>query len=107
MEGVTDIFVAQGSSREGLSSREAARRLAQYGPNEFAGRKKLRPLLIFLSKFKSPLLILLIVAAVVSGVLGSRIEAGVIIVIVFVSAFIDFFKSGRLDQNQHLEPPVP
>ena len=82
----------------GLSQAEAAKRLKIYGPNEFAGRQKLRPFLIFLSKFKSPLLILLIVAAIISGALGSRFEAGIILVIVFGSAIIDFvntYKSAK------------
>ena len=95
MEALGDIFAAAGTSRSGLSSREAARRLKEYGPNEFAERKRLRPLVIFLSKFKSPLLILLIAAALVSGVLGSHFEAGVILVIVFGSALIDFANTYR------------
>ena len=90
-----DIFAAQGTTRTGLSSREAARRLAEYGPNEFAEQKRLRPLYILLSKFRSSLLILLIAAALVSGVLGSWFEAGVILAIVFGSALIDFINTYR------------
>jgi len=78
---------------KGLTQAEAARRLKIYGPNELAAKKKLRPLFIFLSKFKNPLLILLIVAALVSGALGSRFEAGVILVIVLASALIDFLNT--------------
>ena len=88
-----EIFKSLRTSRAGLSQGEAARRLREYGLNEFAGRKKLQPLLIFFSKFRNPLLILLIVAAVVSGFLGSQFEAGVILVIVFGSAFIDFINT--------------
>jgi Mg2+-importing ATPase len=96
MDVSQDVFAAQGTSqKEGLSSLEAARRLKQYGPNEFAELKRLRPLFILLSKFKSPLLILLIVAALVSGILGSHFEAGVILVIVFISALIDFMNTYR------------
>ena len=87
--------MTQGTSREGLSSREAARRFTQYGPNEFAERKRLRPLFILLSKFRSPLLILLIAAALISGVLGSHFEAGVILTIVIGSALIDFANTYR------------
>ncbi len=93
-----EIFAYLKTSRTGLSHAEAARRLKQYGQNEFSDVKKLQPVLIFISKFKSPLLILLIIAAVVSGILGSRFEAGIIIVIVFLSAIIDFintYKSAR------------
>ena len=87
--------MTQGTSREGLSSGEAARRFMQYGPNEFAERKRLRPMFILLSKFRSPLLILLIAAALISGVLGSHFEAGVILAIVIGSALIDFLNTYR------------
>ena len=79
----------------GLSQAEATRRLKTYGPNEFSGRKKLQPIWIFLSKFKSPVLILLIAAALISGALGQRFEASIILVIVFGSAVIDFVNSYR------------
>ncbi len=85
-----DLYRSLKTQKTGLSQAEALRRLKTYGPNEFAGRKKLQPVAIFLSKFKSPLLLLLVVAAVVSGLLGSRFEAGIILVIVFGSAIIDF-----------------
>lgn len=88
-----EIFRILETSKSGLTQQEAARRLRIYGPNEFIGRKKLQPILILLSKFKNPLLVLLIVAAILSGFLGSRFEAGVILLIVFGSALIDFFNT--------------
>jgi Mg2+-importing ATPase len=88
-----EIFKSLKTSKAGLSPQEAAKRLKQYGPNEFAGRKKLQPVGIFFSKFRSPLLLLLIAAAIISGFLGSRIEASVILVIVLGSAFIDFINT--------------
>ena len=90
---LADIFAALKTSDRGLSPAEAARRLREYGPNEFAGRKKLQPFYIFFSKFKNPLLLLLVVAAIVSGFLGSFIEAIVILIIVFGSALIDFINT--------------
>jgi P-type Mg2+ transporter len=88
-----EVFKALKTSEVGLSPAEAARRLREYGVNEFAGKKKLQPLWIFLSKFRNPLLILLIVAAIVSGFLGSHFEAIIILVIVFGSALIDFINT--------------
>ncbi len=88
-----EIFSTLKTSAKGLSAPEAAARLKTYGPNEFAGKKKLQPLLIFFSKFRNPLQILLIVAAIISGILGSHIEAIIILAIVFGSAFIDFFNT--------------
>ncbi len=92
-KGPDEIFRDLRTSAKGLSQQEAAARLKTYGLNEFAGKKKLQPLLIFLSKFRNPLQILLIVAAIVSGILGSHIEAIIILAIVFGSAFIDFFNT--------------
>ena len=88
-----EIFAELKTSAKGLSAADAAARLKTYGPNEFAEKKKLQPLLIFLSKFRNPLQILLIVAAIISGILGSHIEAVIILAIVFGSAFIDFFNT--------------
>jgi len=92
------VFAALHTSTNGLSVPEAAARLKTYGLNEFAGKKKLQPLLIFLSKFRNPLQILLIVAAIISGILGSHIEAIIILAIVFGSAFIDFFNTYKSAQ---------
>ena len=97
-----ELFKTLGTAKGGLRQTEAARRLKQYGPNRFSEQKKLRPIFIFFSKFRNPLLILLIVAAIVSGVLGSRFEAGVILVIVFESALIDFvntYKSAKAAED--------
>jgi Mg2+-importing ATPase len=93
-----DIFTTLKTSAKGLSQQEASARLKTYGLNEFAGKKKLQPFLIFFSKFKSPLLLLLIVAAIVSGILGSHIEAVIILAIVLGSAFIDFFNTYKSAQ---------
>ena len=72
---IADVLTTLDTSGKGLSPQEASKRLKQYGPNEFAGKKKLQPALIFLSKFKNPLLLLLIAAALISFFLGSQIEA--------------------------------
>lgn len=88
-----DILSALETTERGLAPAEAMRRLAAYGRNEFSERAKLQPLGILLSKFKNPLLILLVAAALISGALGSRLEAGIILVIVIVSAAIDFINT--------------
>ncbi|HUC01695.1 MAG TPA: magnesium-translocating P-type ATPase [Candidatus Paceibacterota bacterium] len=97
-KNINDVFASLKTSAKGLSPTEATARLKEYGPNEFAGKKKLQPVLIFFSKFRSPLLLLLIVAAIISGILGSRIEATIILAIVIGSAFIDFFNTYKSAQ---------
>ena len=93
-----EIFRSLHVSAKGLEPAEAARRLKQYGPNEFGARKKIRPALIFLSKFRNPLQILLIVASAITYALGSHLEAIIILAIVFGSALIDFVNSYRSAQ---------
>ena len=89
-KNIEDVFRNLGTSKNGLSVAEAMRRLREYGPNEFTKKKKIRPAFILFSKFRNPLLLLLLAAAVISISLGSVFEGGVIIVIVLGSAVIDF-----------------
>ena len=93
-----EIFKLLKTAKTGLSAQEAARRLVSFGPNEIGGKRKINPLLLLLSKFKSPLLILLIVAAVVSGFLGSVFNSITILLIVVGSTVIDFFNTYKSGQ---------
>ena len=56
------------SSEQGLSSREVEARLAQYGPNKLAEGKKVTLLQRFLQQLSDPMIIILLVAALVSGI---------------------------------------
>ncbi len=83
----------------GLSSREAADQLRTFGENTIAKRKRFRPLIAFFQKFESPLLLLLIGASVVSFFVGERTNAVIIIVMVFVSAVLDFANSYKSEKT--------
>jgi Ca2+-transporting ATPase len=66
---VDEAIREEGTDRvRGLSATEAAARLAQYGPNAFAAAKKEPEWLVFLRQYRDPMQIVLLVAAVVSGV---------------------------------------
>ncbi len=54
------------SDKQGLTSQEVQKRLAQYGPNELASGKKINPFALFAAQFKDVLVIVLIIAAFVS-----------------------------------------
>lgn len=79
----------------GLSHREAAKRLASYGPNELAKKKKETILLIFLRQFKSPLIYILILAAGVVFALGQVIDALVILAVLILNSVIGAFQEGK------------
>ncbi|NSW51258.1 MAG: cation-translocating P-type ATPase [Anaerolineae bacterium] len=86
------------SSEAGLSSGEAARRLAEYGPNQLAEKRPPTFLEMLLDQFNDFLVIMLIVAAVVSAVLGEYIEAGAIMAIVILNAVLGVVQEGRAAQ---------
>ena len=86
------------SSPLGLSASEAERRLEQYGPNELRAIGGISPLRIFLAQFRSPLIIVLIAAAAVSGAIGELLDASVIIAIVILSAVFGFVQEYRAER---------
>ncbi len=59
-----------GSTPGGLTSAEAAQRLAQYGPNELQAAHRVSPWAILLEQFKNVLVIILLIATVLSLFLG-------------------------------------
>lgn len=83
------------SSREGLSSEEASRRLAQYGPNELQEEKRISPFKILLDQFKQFLIIILMIATAISVLLGEVTDAIVIFAIVVASAVLGFIQEYR------------
>ncbi|MCX6738504.1 MAG: HAD-IC family P-type ATPase, partial [Candidatus Parcubacteria bacterium] len=79
----------------GLSSKEAKRRILDYGENVIYRKKKMRPLVAFLKKFNSPLLLMLIGTSVVSLFLGQAVNAVIILVMVLLSAVMDFVNTRK------------
>src|SRR5512135_8999 len=76
----------------GLSSEEAGRRLAAHGPNELKKEEKASPWTLFLGQFKNVLIIILLVATVLSAVVGELFDAALILVIVVFSALLGFLQ---------------
>ncbi|GCE20550.1 magnesium-translocating P-type ATPase [Dictyobacter kobayashii] len=103
---IPQIFVRLETDKDGLSSKEAAERLRLYGPNEpvVAGKNALA--IQFLRLFLNPLVLILLCASVISIVLGDRIDAIIIIVIVLLSNILNFtqtFRSQRIVENLRAE----
>jgi len=79
----------------GLSHAEATLRLKQNGPNAVALQHHNSALELFLDTFKSPLVILLLVAAGLSGYFGEVTSSLIIVVIVALSSLLDFVNTYR------------
>ena len=79
----------------GLTAQEAAARLDQFGPNEPAATQHHSFLSDLLHVFMNPLTLILVIAAVVSAFMGDTVDAGIIGVIVLLSAAIDLTQTYR------------
>ena len=86
------------SGDTGLSSVDAAKRLEQYGPNQLQEKRPPTFFQMLLDQFNDFLVIMLIVAAVVSGVLGEYVEAGAIMAIVILNAILGVVQEGKAAQ---------
>jgi len=85
-------------AHKGLSAEEAARRLAQYGPNELKKEDRVSPWSIFLSQFKNILIIILLVATALSAAVGEIFDAALIFVIVVFCALLGFVQEYRAER---------
>jgi Ca2+-transporting ATPase len=91
-----------GSSLQGLSTEEARNRLEKHGPNELTEKKKKSPFMMFLDQFKDTMILVLIAAAIISGVIGGAADTIAIIVIVVLNAVIGFVQEFRAEKAMAL-----
>ncbi len=106
--GATDAFYSQpiesaeqhleGHLETGLSEQEARRRLEIHGPNELPAASRTPLWRLFIDQFKDFVVLLLIVASVVSALLGDTLEAVAIMAIVILNAIIGLVQERKADQ---------
>jgi Ca2+-transporting ATPase len=95
---VSEVMKGLKSSPDGLSREEARRRLLEYGPNKIEERKRKTPFMMFLDQFRDFMILVLIAAAVVSGVVGDPGDTIAIFVIVVLNAVIGFVQEYRAEK---------
>jgi Mg2+-importing ATPase len=83
------------ASPGGLTSEEVRQRLALYGRNHLKLRKRSSALRLLLAQFKSPLIIILLLAAVLSFFLGENVDALIIVGIVLLSGLLGFWQEKK------------
>lgn len=84
---------------EALTSSEVQQKQEKYGLNELVEGKKKSTIQIFLEQFKDFLVIILIVAAVVSGILGDAESAIVILVVITINAILGTVQTVKAEQS--------
>jgi len=95
---LADLKRQLGAGASGLSSAEAAARLLRYGPNTLEGQRGLSLPIKFLSRFRNPLVIILLAAAGISGFTGDLTSFIIISTIVLMSAVLDTVQEFRAEQ---------
>ena len=98
-----------GDAASGLTRRQAAERLEKFGVNDIGAEKGRGPLRILLAQFTDFMIIVLLVAAVVSGVVGELSDTIAILVIVFLNATVGAIQEYRaqraVEALRQLAPP--
>jgi Ca2+-transporting ATPase len=100
---VKSVLESLRTGRQGLEGEEARRRFEEYGPNELIEEKKTTPIEIFLAQFKSILILILIVSALVSTFISYRkgepyTDTYVILIIVVMNAILGFVQEYRAEK---------
>ena len=96
---VTEVYRLLRSGENGLSAAEAARRLAETGPNELKRRPPRSLLAIFISQFKNFLIYILIAAMIISLLIGEVVDAGIIAAIVLLNAILGAYQELQAEQS--------
>ncbi len=95
---VAEVYAELGTAGEGLAPTEAERRLALHGPNELRRALRRTPLLMFFSQFTDFAILVLIVAAILSGFIGDLTDTIAIGSIVLLNAVIGFSQEYRAER---------
>lgn len=94
-----EVLRRMDASRGGLAEKEAARRLAEHGPNEIQETKSPGPATLLAGQFRSFIVWLLLGAAVVAAALGEWLDAASILAIVVLNALIGFYQEFKAERS--------
>jgi Mg2+-importing ATPase len=86
------------SLSSGLTSQAAEKALEVFGPNEVEKKKRRTALVDFFYKFRNPLIIILLVAALITAATGDITDPLIISIIILVSVTLDFVQENRAER---------
>ncbi|MDP3672666.1 MAG: HAD-IC family P-type ATPase [Telluria sp.] len=84
---------------QGLAEDQVRQRISRFGPNQLPEGRRRTPWSVFLSQFKSAMILVLIGAAVLSAVIGNLKDALVILAVVVINAIVSFYQEYRAEQS--------
>ncbi len=108
--GRVELFRDFQSSEKGLSGEEAKRRYEKYGPNELQEGNRKSAVRIFLEQFADFLVIILIIAAIISAILGDIESMAVIVCVITMNAILGTVQTVKatasLDSLKQMSAPT-
>ena len=96
---VPKVLQALETSETGLSASEAEQRLTRFGRNILAAEEKINILAILFHQFKSPLIYVLMAAAIATFFLREFIDMWVILAVIILNAVIGFTQEYKAEQS--------
>ncbi|RYG52890.1 MAG: HAD family hydrolase, partial [Chitinophagaceae bacterium] len=95
---IEKVLSLTGSTLNGLHPSLAEKKLLEVGENELRGKKKKPAWVLFIYQFKDFMTLVLIAAAIISGIAGDSADTVIILVIVFLNAFVGFIQEYRAEK---------
>jgi Mg2+-importing ATPase len=83
-----ELFALVETSKDGLTGEDARRRLGKYGPNRFESKKRTTILTLVVNQFRSPILLILIFATLLSFIVHDKTDAVIILAIILISSLL-------------------
>lgn len=93
------LLTELGTSPKGLSQDDAERRLQKYGPNALKAGRQTTALGLLLNQFKSPLVLILVFAAIISAIAGEWPDAAIVLILLQVASRLLHFSQLVADRD--------
>ncbi len=102
LKDVSEVLNEQETGTDGLSSKAAAERLAQYGPNKLAEAKKTSLIMRFIKSLADPMILVLLAAAAISAVTeiiegGFPTDAIIILIVVIINSVLSVVQESKAE----------
>ncbi|WP_285109241.1 calcium-translocating P-type ATPase, SERCA-type [Paenibacillus sp. UMB4589-SE434] len=94
----SDTLDHLGSSEQGLSTAEAANRISKYGKNALQEQEGKSIIAKLLAQFKDVMIVILLAAALISGILGEWTDAFIILFVVVLNAVLGVIQENKAEQ---------
>lgn len=94
-----EVLEKLGTRECGLSEEQAAKNIEKFGKNELTEGKRKSPVRVFFEQYRDFLVIILIISAVISGILGDIESAAVILVVITINAVLGTVQHIKAEQS--------